>query len=302
VKHMGKQWLPHYQLVRDPKNAFGALPFPDTRITHYYEKDPKIAQLFADVFPGVQVAASPEELAKSVDGVWLGDASGFGEDHFDLIAPALERGLPTYCDKPIGGTVAGVRKILDFAKKHAAPLMSSSIFRHEWGTAEALRRKASGEFGDLQYVIASMYGGYTPKGWFVYGQHPAWMLVALCGAGVDAVSAYSRENTCHALLTYKDRMPAEIWYGRPDIAHDYNRTTVVFTKDRFEYTPAIEGSFAIGHHYEMFAMANTYRQMLKTGVEPIGHNEILEVTAILYAGAKSMQEKGRLVSLEEVLG
>lgn len=301
AKH-NKAMVPHFHLLRDPVNNFGVLPFPDTRITHYYEKDPKIAQMFCDVFPGVEVAASPEQLAKSVDAVWLGDASGHGEDHYDLIAPALERGLPTFCDKPIGGTVEGTRKILEFAKKRGALLMSSSIFRHEWGTTEALRRKMSGEFGDLQYVIASMYGGYTPDGWFVYGQHPAWMVVTLCGAGVEAVSAYAREHTCHALLTYKDRMPAEIWYGRPDIARDYCRTTVAFAKERFEFTPAIEGSFAVGHHYEMFNMANTFRQMLKTGIEPVPHREILEVTTILYAGAKSMQEKGRLVGLEEVLG
>jgi predicted dehydrogenase len=239
---------------------------------------------------------------KNVDAVWLGDASGHGEDHFDLIAPALQRGLPVFCDKPIGKTVEGTKKILDFAKKHKAPLMSSSIFRHEWGTEEALRRKASGQFGDLNYVIASMYGGYSPEGWFVYGHHPAWMIETLCGSGVEAVSAYARENSAHALLTYPDRMPGEIWYGRPDIAKDYNRTIVAFTKERFEFTPAIEGSFAVGHHYEMFNMANAFRKMVQTGVEPIPHNEILEVTAILYAGARSMKEKGRLVSLAEVMG
>jgi hypothetical protein len=48
----------------------------------------------------------------------MGDASGRGEDHFDLVAPGLERGLPTFCDKPIGGTVAGTRRILKLAEDH----------------------------------------------------------------------------------------------------------------------------------------------------------------------------------------
>ncbi len=301
LKHSTPHVVSYYKLSRDPRNSFGVLPFRDTQITHYYEPDPAIAQKFADVFPGVEVAKTPEELAKNVDAVWLGDASGFGEDHFDMIAPALERGLPTFCDKPIGETIAGVRKILNFAKQHKAPLMSSSLFRHEWGTEEALRRKTSGEFGELLYVIASMYGGYSPEGWFVYGQHPAWMVETICGHGVEAVSAYARNNSCHALVTYPDRMPAEIWYGRPDIAKDYCRTLVAFQKDRFEFTPAIEGSFTVGHHYEMFNMANAFRGMIKTGIEPVPHEEILEVTAMLYAGAKSMQEKSRLVSLAEVL-
>jgi hypothetical protein len=41
--------------------------------------------------------------------------------------------------------------------------------------------------------------------------------------------------------------------------------------------------------------------MLETGVEPVPHNEILEVTAIIHAAAKSLNEKSRLVSLAEVM-
>ncbi|MBS0201685.1 MAG: hypothetical protein JSS49_02210 [Planctomycetes bacterium] len=39
--------------------------------------------------------------------------------------------------------------------------MSSSLFRHQWGTETALRMKSAGEFGPLQYVIASQGGGYS---------------------------------------------------------------------------------------------------------------------------------------------
>ena len=158
-----------------------------------------------------------EELVEAVDAVWLGDASGKGDDHFDLVAPALKKGLPTFCDKPIGGTVAGTRKILEYAEKHGAPLMSSSLFRHEFGMEQALRMRDSGEHGPLQFVLASLGGGYTPDSWFVYGQHPVWTVMTLCGAGAEAVSMYARGGAAHALVTYKDRMPAEVWYGRPDV-------------------------------------------------------------------------------------
>ena len=290
------------KLVRNMPASLGALPFPDLQVTHYYEQDPAIAALYAETFPGVQVATSPEQLAKEVDAVWLGDASGKGEDHFDLIAPALERGLPAFCDKPIGATVAGTRKILDFARQHKAPLMSSSLFRHQWGTEEALRMRDSGEFGSLQYVIASQGGGYNETGWFVYGQHPTWMAMTLCGAGVQSVSMYARQAACHALLTYPDRMPAEIWYGRPDVSPTYCSTSVHFEKKTYEYTPALAGNYWLGHYYQIFNMARVFRDMVKTRIEPIPHQEILEVTAIIHAGAKSLQEKSRLVDLAEVLG
>ena len=286
--------------VRNPKFTFDQLPFPDTRITHYYDADPQAAKDFTVAFPGVQAARSVEDMAGQVDAIWLGDASGFGDDHFDLIAPGLAKGLPTFCDKPIGETPAGTRKILEFAKQHKAPIMSSSLFRHEWGTEAALRMRDAGEFGPIEYVIASLQGGYSEPSWMVYGQHPAWMVVTLLGAGVEAVSMYARESDCHALVTYPDRMPAEIWYGRPSGDFYYNHTEVHFQKKKYEYTPGIEGDFWYGHHYEMFRMAATFRTMALTGVEPVPHAEIQTVTAIIHAGARSLKERSRLVRLDEV--
>lgn len=288
--------------VRNPKYNFDVLPFPDTKITHYYAADPKVIPAFTEAFPGVQAAKSPEDLADQVDAVWLGDASGFGEDHFDLIAPALKRGLPTFCDKPIGGSPAGTRKILEFAREHQAPLMSSSLFRHHQGMEAALRKRDAGDQGPIRYVIAAVQGGYSPDGWMVYGQHPAWTVVTLLGPKAQAVSLYAREDTCHALVTYPDRMPAEIWFGRPNDKWEYCHTGVYFQKGRFEFTPSIEGDFWYGHHYEMYRMVATFREMVRTGKEPIPHDEIQAVTDIVHAGAKSLKEKSRLVELAEVLG
>jgi len=290
------------QYTRNPLTNFGVLPFLDTRITHYYEADPKIAAAFTEAFPGVEVATSLEKMAQEVDAVYLGDASGKGEDHFDLVAPGLARGLPTFCDKPIGGSVAGTRKILEFAREHKAPLMSSSLFRHEWGMEEALRIRDGGQQGELQYVIASMGGGYSPDGWVIYGHHPVWTVMTLLGPGVESVSLYARNATAHGIVTWPDRMPAEVWYGRPDISKTYCSAAVHFMKQRFEFTPCIEDNFLLGHHYEMFNMARAFREMVRTGKEPVPHREILEVTAIIHAGVKSLQEKSRLVSLVEVMG
>jgi predicted dehydrogenase len=283
------------------EDDFGQIPFRDTRITHVYDAGPASAAMYAETFPGVQVARSVEEMVKEVDAVWMGDASGRGNDHYDLVAPGLERGLPTFCDKPIGGTVAGTRRILKLAEERKAPLMSSSLFRHEWGMEEALRLRDSGEHGPLQYVIASLGGGFSLPSWMIYGQHPIWTVMTLCGPGVEGVSAYAFQDTCHALITYGDRKPAEVWYGRPDVAPKYCATSVHFTNRTYEYTPAIEGNWALGHHYEMFRMADVFRKMVRTGKEPVPHREILEVTAIVQAGAKSLAEKSRMVPLAEVM-
>lgn len=59
----------------------------------------------------------------------------------------LKRLQVPFCDKPIGGSVQGTRKILEFARKNQAPLMSSGLFRHEFGTEHALRLRDTADGG-----------------------------------------------------------------------------------------------------------------------------------------------------------
>ncbi len=112
---------------------------------------------------------------------------------------------------------------------------------------------------------------------------------------------HAREAACHALITYDDRMPAEVWYDRPDVTPTYCSTTAHFAKKTHEWTPAIDGNYWFGHHYQIFRMAHTFLKMAETRVEPVPHQEILEVTAIIAAAAKSVNERSRLVELAEVM-
>ena len=141
--------------------------------------------------------------------------------------------------------------------------MSSSLFRHEWGTEQALRMRDTGEFGPLQYVIASQGGGYSPDGWFVYGQHPVWTVMTLLRP--------RRRGGQH--VRPRERLPRPGHLHRPHAGGglvrparhrpQYCHTSVHFTKKTYEYTPAIEGDFWFGHHYEMFRMAATFREMVR---------------------------------------
>jgi len=51
----------------------------------------------------------------------------------------------------------------------------------------------------------------------------------------------------------------------------------------------------------MFNMARAFRKMISTRIEPTSHKEILDVTTMIYAGAKSFTERIRLVQLSEIL-
>ena len=88
-----------------------ALEDPDTARTEY--ENPMGKSVFeesANRFVTGDVLVHTWDLARAVgadvtlpadevDAVWMGDASGFGEDHFDLVAPALKKGLPVFRSK-----------------------------------------------------------------------------------------------------------------------------------------------------------------------------------------------------------
>src|SRR4051794_22514754 len=61
-KHYPRGYPSFRNVFRNPKFNFGQLPFPDTKITHYYDADPKVAALFAETFPGVKVATNVEKM------------------------------------------------------------------------------------------------------------------------------------------------------------------------------------------------------------------------------------------------
>lgn len=165
----------------------------------------------------------------------------------------------------------------------------------------ALRMRDSGEFGIIEHVSARLHSRYGPLGWMIYGQHPVWTVMRLMGAGVAAVSMLEYKDTSHALITYPDRHPCHVWYGQPYEKFEYDRTDVYFKKQLYSYTPSIEGDYRFGYHYEMFRLAATFRAMVRSRKEPAPHQEILEVTAIVHAGARSLKEKSRLVELAEVM-
>jgi len=102
----------------------------------------------------------------------MGDASGRGEDHFDLVAPGLRKGLPTFCDKPIWRDRRRHAQDPGAGAEHKAPLMSSSLFRHEFGMEQALAACATRGFGPLEVRDRQHGRRVLAGGGFVYGQHP----------------------------------------------------------------------------------------------------------------------------------
>ena len=87
--------------------------------------------------------------------------------------------------------------------------------------------------------------------------------------------------TSHINKFYEDQMQNEVWSSRPDILKFYCHTSASITKKAYAWTPSIENHYWLGHHYQIFRMADVFLEMVRTRVEPVPHKEILEVTGII---------------------
>ena len=93
-----------------------------------WDRDRNEAQRFAEMFePLPRVCRTIEEALEGVDAAFCAECDCDGSDHLERATPCLKRGLPTFVDKPFALKTSDARRIVALARKHKAPLMSSSI-------------------------------------------------------------------------------------------------------------------------------------------------------------------------------
>lgn len=100
------------------------------RLVKVYDPDQGAAQIVADAFRSKpKVCATLDSASENVDLVIVANASGDGSDHRELATPGLNRGVPTFVDRPLAATVEDAKALISMAKRKRAPLMSCSHLR-----------------------------------------------------------------------------------------------------------------------------------------------------------------------------
>ncbi|WP_051338202.1 Gfo/Idh/MocA family oxidoreductase [Streptomyces flavidovirens] len=101
-------------------------------------------------FPGVRLAASPDELWTRADELDLIVIASPNKTHVPIATAALKAGLPVVVDKPVAGTAAEARELAALAEDRGLLL---SVFQNRRWDNDFLtlqRLIASGELGDVQ--------------------------------------------------------------------------------------------------------------------------------------------------------
>lgn len=145
-----------YEYYADPMRM--TVPFVGGfEITKLWDEHRDAAEQAKAVFFGKpKICDSFEECSDDVDLVFISDCNYDGSDHLKLARPGLQKGIPTFVDKPFADTVAHCRAILELARKHRAPVFTASILRFEPAVTRFRNRIA--EIGTVNFGSLNGYG------------------------------------------------------------------------------------------------------------------------------------------------
>jgi len=229
---------------------------------------------------GIELVSRPEELYGKIDAVMI--ESQQGSRHLERARPFLERGMPTFVDKPFANSLRDADEMIALARRHRAPLMTASALRYDPRVQEALAKRA--QLGRILsadvWTSAALHPGNP--GLLHYGIHGVEMLYTLLGAGCRRV-----QNS----FTEQGEVVSGLWAGG-------HTGTVRGLREG-------AGGFGMAVHYEkghftaQVEGAAFYRELLKavvamfqTGRPPIDLDESREVIAFILAAKSSADRRG----------
>ncbi len=235
---------------------------------------------------GVSPIASCDAMLDQVEGVLVLAVNG--NKHAALARAALERGLPTYIDKPLTCDLNQARQLLAMARKSSARCYSASSLRFA-AEIESIKR---GALGKLHAIDAFGPGELheSMAGLFFYGVHTIDMVDAIWGPGVKRVSAIHMSDRDLLDLEYNDGRYARLRMER---------------KGSYDFGATVHGEKGLTQFKVDFA--DVYNRLVKGmvrffagGPAPAAMRDIVENVAVMEAGNQSMSRDGAWVDVPQI--
>jgi len=248
-----------------PDMGAGHRRLEGARITRLWDPNRENAERMARVFGIETVCDSYEELAEDVDAGLIGEDGRF--DKLTYARPFLERGLPTYIDKPLALKADEAREICALAEAHGAPMFSCSGWRFCDG-AQHLRAEMA-EFGGARLLI----GIVSMSKFDVYAIHPVDTALGLMGSRVAGVANAGDVGRDITRLRWED--------GRQAVLHMYDRS-IAGGRRFIVYGP--DGHAETADFGEIHPpLLEQFLQMCRTTEAPVSSAEMIEAARIVEA-------------------
>lgn len=249
---------------------------------------PQSVKLLEEIVPklqdkyGVTFYDSIEELCANVDVVCLESLDG--RPKFEQIKPVLKAGKPVFVDKPMGTSVATVRKIFQLANHADVPIFTSSSLRFATNT-QAVRAGTIGIVTNAETYGPCETDPHHPELYW-YGIHGVEALFTVMGTGCESVQ---RGTNANGKIEFVGLWPG----GRKGF----------FCEDKdFHGKAAGEtGELAVGKWDGYVPLVRAITKFFQTRTAPVSPAETLEIYAFLDAATLSQGANGKAIRLSEVM-
>lgn len=149
----------------------------------------------------VEILDCPEAVADAVDMLMI--TSVDGRRHREFLQRTIAAGKPTFVDKPFALCEDDAQAMLDLAREHSIPLMSSSALRYADPFAAALNDDSQGAIVGIDAYGPMALQPQAP-GVFWYGCHSFEMIVAAMGVGCSHIEAQVDDKVDLHVMTWSD--------------------------------------------------------------------------------------------------
>jgi len=270
--------IPQY-LGEVPLNTIG---IQGARVTHVWTDNPADAAKVAAASKIDHVVSRPEEVIGHVDAVIVGTDDG--HEHVRRARPFIEAGLPVFVDKPLAINVPDLNQFILWHNQGKV-FLSSSNMRYAPEIKQISRQKA--QLGQLRWIASC-----TSKTWERYAIHALEALWPALGPGFLGVRTASRPGSDIAYLVHQSGVQVNLAVIEEAVG-SYGALHVFGTNGHLAVT--------CWDTYTAFRdQLCAFIDMLRTGRRPYPLSETVELMAVIIAGLRSRDQKGRWVEIQEI--
>lgn len=260
---------------------FGGRP-PDMKVSRIWSEDANEAQRLARACAIDHISPTPAEATVDVDAVMV--LSESPDIHFEHARPSLERGIPTYIDKPMAPNSKQAQEIFDFAEANGAPCFTGSSLRYS-PELLAVRESQRRMLGDIRAAYI-----HCPISVPLYVSHALEMMNLFVGHDIEWVQAMGANDRQVVLLQEASSISVVIDHIHIG-AHPRYSGALHGSDDYLTFTLTRIGATA-------FALVQEFARFAETGVAPCPNAESVAIVRLSEAIVTSL-ETGERVAMNE---
>ncbi|TVS11042.1 MAG: gfo/Idh/MocA family oxidoreductase [Planctomycetaceae bacterium] len=253
------------------------------RVVRIWDPIKSAAQRLADVCNIPVVCDSADQCSEDVDAVLIVD-DGSGEHGKYAVTP-LQRGVPTFCDKPLAMTGKQAQQLAQVARETGTPFMSASSLRFVPDVVALAEQVPS--LGEI-HLATSVCGNEL----IYYGIHALELAYAVLGPGAVSCLNVGQPGRNIVRVRYENGRDLMLLVGEREWMRGGFQINLYGTQGWRSLTPDLTDLY--------WYLLDKFVDLVRTGNESVPIEEEVEVIAVLEAGKRSLAEQ-REVTVAEVL-